>query len=55
MDQIGGDAFALYRKANMADLDHQTAVLAWQGYDAPEFTTRDVPGPRRRGRAAVGR
>lgn len=39
MDQIGGDAFALYRKANMADLDHQTAVLAWQGYDAPEFTT----------------
>lgn len=38
MDQIGGDAYALYRESLAADPTHQTAVIAWQGYDAPEFS-----------------
>ena len=38
MDQIGGDAYALYRESLAADPAHQTAVIAWQGYDAPEFS-----------------
>lgn len=38
MDQIGGDAYALYREAEAADRSRTTAVIAWQGYDAPEFS-----------------
>ncbi|HRW17298.1 MAG TPA: alpha/beta hydrolase [Dermatophilaceae bacterium] len=36
MDQIGGDALALYKESRRAD-PASTAVIAWQGYDAPEF------------------
>ena len=38
MDQIGGDAFALHQEAKAADPTKRTAVIAWQGYDAPEFS-----------------
>lgn len=38
MDQIGGDALALSQEAHGADPASSTAVIAWQGYDAPEFS-----------------
>lgn len=34
------DALNLYRQAARADSQQSTAVLAWMGYDAPEFETR---------------
>lgn len=34
------DAINLYQQAARADPQHSTAVLAWMGYDAPEFETR---------------
>ena len=37
MEQIGADAAALYLEAKRADDVSPTAVIAWQGYDAPEF------------------
>ena len=37
MEQIGADAAALFRAAKRADDVSPTAVIAWQGYDAPEF------------------
>ncbi|BCZ21631.1 alpha/beta hydrolase [Mycobacterium senriense] len=34
------DAINLYQQAARADPQHSTAVLAWMGYDAPEFASR---------------
>ncbi|OMC30687.1 hypothetical protein A5739_01345 [Mycobacterium colombiense] len=34
------DAINLYEQAARADPQHPTAVLAWMGYDAPEFETQ---------------
>ncbi|OSC26132.1 hypothetical protein B8W69_17025 [Mycobacterium vulneris] len=34
------DAINLYQQAARADPQHPTAVLAWMGYDAPEFETQ---------------
>ncbi|MEO3937565.1 alpha/beta hydrolase [Dermatophilaceae bacterium Soc4.6] len=39
LDQVGTDAVALWREAAAADPAGATAVVAWQGYDAPEWTT----------------
>ncbi|OBB93337.1 alpha/beta hydrolase [Mycobacterium sp. 852002-40037_SCH5390672] len=33
------DAINLYEQSSKADPSHSTAVLAWMGYDAPEFDT----------------
>ena len=38
MDQVGGDARHLYDEAKQADPAHATSMIAWQGYDAPEFS-----------------
>src|SRR5208283_4623160 len=35
------DAINLYDQSLKADPNHSTAVLAWMGYDAPEFDYRD--------------
>lgn len=39
MDQIGADASNLYSSAGALDPNARTAVIAWQGYDAPEWLT----------------
>lgn len=37
IDNVAGDALHLYKQALKADPDQHTAVVAWQGYDAPGF------------------
>ncbi|MEP6798733.1 MAG: alpha/beta hydrolase [Lapillicoccus sp.] len=39
MTMVGGDARHLYEEASAADPTRSTAVIAWQGYDAPSFIT----------------
>ncbi|WP_295698436.1 alpha/beta hydrolase [Lapillicoccus sp.] len=39
MTQVGSDARRLYEESAAADRAHPTAVIAWQGYDAPSFLT----------------
>lgn len=38
MNQVGGDALNLYVESAKTNPAEETAVVAWQGYDAPEFT-----------------
>ncbi|AKU18310.1 alpha/beta hydrolase [Luteipulveratus mongoliensis] len=38
VSQVGGDAYNLWAEANKAGPSAPTAVIAWQGYDAPELT-----------------
>ena len=35
---VAGDALDLFKQAYLADRGRQTAVVAWQGYDAPGFS-----------------
>ncbi|MDQ2756247.1 MAG: alpha/beta hydrolase family protein, partial [Actinomycetota bacterium] len=49
LDGVSGDATALWAEASAADPSRRTAVVAWQGYDAPEWAT--VAG---QGRAEAG-
>ena len=44
LDQVGGDALGLRDQAARADPGRHTAVVAWQGYDAPEVPWSGVPG-----------
>ena len=44
MDQIGADASNLYTRAGVLDPSARTAVIAWQGYDAPEWLTVPFQG-----------
>jgi pimeloyl-ACP methyl ester carboxylesterase len=37
IDQVTGDALSLFRQSYQADRGRQTAVVAWQGYDAPGY------------------
>ena len=43
MAQVGSDARHLYEESAAADRAHPTAVIAWQGYDAPSFLTVASP------------
>jgi pimeloyl-ACP methyl ester carboxylesterase len=36
-ENVAGDALHLYNQARQADPGRSTAVIAWQGYDAPTF------------------
>jgi len=37
VDQVTSDALSLYKQSYSADLSRHTAVVAWQGYDAPGY------------------
>lgn len=37
VNQVAGDALHLFEQARLADGGRQTAVIAWQGYDAPDL------------------
>ena len=39
LDQVGGDAVRLQREAQATDPTRSTSVVAWQGYDAPEWAS----------------
>ncbi|GAA1876185.1 alpha/beta hydrolase [Lapillicoccus jejuensis] len=39
LDQVGQDAVRLQREAQAVDPTRSSAVVAWQGYDAPEWTS----------------
>jgi hypothetical protein len=39
VDEVSGDALHLLDAARSADPAQQTAVVAWQGYDAPNLLT----------------
>jgi hypothetical protein len=37
IQNVTGDALHLYNEARQADPGRRTAVIAWQGYDAPDY------------------
>jgi pimeloyl-ACP methyl ester carboxylesterase len=46
---VAGDALDLFKQAYLADRDRQSAVVAWQGYDAPGFSQVLSQGNAERG------
>ena len=55
MTQVGSDARHLYEESAAADRAHPTAVIAWQGYDAPSFLTVASQSRRRPARLSSRR
>ncbi|WP_219108484.1 alpha/beta hydrolase [Austwickia sp. TVS 96-490-7B] len=54
IDEVGGDAAALYEASKRADPTHDRAVIAWQGYDAPQLGVEDPLGVAHQDKALAG-